>query len=77
MNSAGGMNIRRLAPADHAAWLPLWRDYIIFYEATVPDEITALTWMRLHDPIVPSHGWAAERNGEIIGFAQAVEHLST
>lgn len=48
--------IRALTAGDHDAWLPLWRGYLEFYEATLSDEQTALTWQRLLDPQFPIWG---------------------
>ena len=72
-----GVVVRPLAASDHAAWLSLWDGYLTFYKAAVPSEMTALTWSRLHDPMVPLHGWLALRDGEPVGFTHAQEHLST
>ncbi len=72
-----GVIIRPIQPGDHAAWLSLWEDYLTFYKASVPAEMTALTWSRLHDPMVPLRGWLALRDGKPIGFTHAQEHLST
>ena len=41
------IGVRPVVSADEAAWLELFRDYIAFYEATVPDDVIALTWERL------------------------------
>ena len=74
---ANGVIVRPIQPGDHAAWLSLWEGYLTFYEATVPADMTALTWSRLHDPMVPLHGWLALRDGKPVGFTHAQEHLST
>jgi GNAT superfamily N-acetyltransferase len=39
--------VRRLEARDKAAWLPLFKGYIAFYKATVPDEVIETTWQRL------------------------------
>ena len=69
--------VRPLEPGDHADWLALWDGYLTFYEASLPEEMTALTWSRLHDPMVPLHGWIALLDGKAVGFTHAQEHLST
>ena len=69
--------IRPIEPRDHAAWLALWAGYLAFYKAQLPDAITQLTWSRLHDPMLPLHGWVAEVDGRVVGFTHALEHLST
>ncbi len=72
-----GVIVRPLQPSDHAAWLSLWEGYLTFYNASVPAQMTALTWSRLNDPMVPLHGWMALRDGAAMGFTHAQEHLST
>ncbi len=77
MQQTAPVTVRPIAPSDHADWLKLWAGYITFYEASVPDDVTALTWARLLDPMVPLHGWGAELDGDIVGFTHALEHAST
>lgn len=70
--------IRALAPADRDAWLPLWHDYIEFYESEVSDEQTALTWNRILDPQFPIHGAVARDDaGRAIGFVHWLTHAAT
>ncbi len=71
--------IRPLRPDDHAAWLDLWRGYLTFYTADVPDAVTALTWSRLLDPAEPVHGAvaASAKGGAPIGFVHWLTHRST
>lgn len=69
--------IRAVAAEDWAGWLPLWRGYVAFYGATVPDAVTEATWRRLLDPAVPLLGHVAERGGAVVGFSTAVLHEGT
>jgi len=73
--------IRRLARADHVAWLALWRGYNAFYgrqgDAALSDEINATTWTRLLDPTEPVFGFVAERGEVLVGLAHVVLHRST
>ena len=69
--------IRRLAPSDRAQWEPLWRGYLAFYETSVPDEVTDLTFARFFDEAEPMHALLAERNREIVGIAHYIFHRST
>ena len=73
------VQIRPLAPEDHQAWLALWRGYLTFYEADIPDDITALTWSRLLDPAEPMHAAVAVATpgGPPIGFVHWLTHRST
>ena len=69
--------IRRLKPADEAAWRGLWTGYLDFYkEPGLPEAVTASTFQRLNGD---SHFFAfvAERGGAIIGFVHCVTHPAT
>jgi len=41
------MHIRPPTPEDRPAWDALWRDYLAFYETTLPPEIFEAQWARL------------------------------
>ncbi|WP_194410912.1 GNAT family N-acetyltransferase [Microbacterium cremeum] len=69
--------IRALTAADHATWLPLWRGYLEFYEATLSDEQTDLTWSRLMDPQFPVWGAIATSEGKAIGLVHWLTHPAT
>lgn len=72
------ITIRPLQAADRDAWEALFRGYIHFYEANVPDDVIALTWRRL---VAQEDGLlgllAADESGRPIGLAHAVFHRST
>lgn len=70
--------IRKLQAADQAQWDRLFRDYVVFYKASVSDEIIDLTWQRLanqHDNMVGLI--AIDDSGEAHGIANLVFHRST
>jgi GNAT superfamily N-acetyltransferase len=69
--------IRPLIASDHAAWLSLWRDYQIFYEADIADAVTAATWARLLDPAEPLDGAIAWIDRQAVGLTHMVRHRST
>lgn len=72
------VEIRPLAEGDREAWLPLWQGYLTFYEASVPDAVTAETWRRLIDPEGPIHGFAAvDGDGRLVGFVHYLFHPVT
>ena len=72
------LTTRPLTPEDYAEWHGLWQGYISFYQSFVPDKITQMTWARMHDPIVPMHGWCAvDETGKLTGIVHALERLST
>ena len=70
--------IRPLEEADRREWEKLFRPYIRFYEAQVPDSVIALTWQRL---LRQEDGFlglvAAGEGGGLIGLAHALFHRST
>jgi GNAT superfamily N-acetyltransferase len=61
--------VRPINAADRTAWEALWRGYLNFYEADIPQEQTELTWQRLLDPGFEMHGLVAELEGKVVGFA--------
>jgi GNAT superfamily N-acetyltransferase len=69
--------IRPLARADRAQWEPLWQGYLAFYETSVPDEVTDLTFARFFHDAEPMHALVAERGGEIVGIVHYIFHRST
>jgi GNAT superfamily N-acetyltransferase len=68
--------VRPATAADHAAWLPLWRAYLAFYETDLPDATTQTTWTRLLDPAEPMHLSLAELDGRVVGLVHFIEHRS-
>lgn len=70
--------IRGLNSDDYEAWLPLWRGYLTFYEADLPDAVTASTWSRLLDDREPVHGALVfDDEGRAVGFVHWLFHRST
>jgi len=71
------MIIRDPSPEDEAAWRRLWSAYNAFYNATVPEAVTQVTWRRILDPQSPIFARLAEDHGEVIGFSVSVLHEGT
>lgn len=71
------MRVRALQVEDAEDWRRLWAGYNAFYEAHVPEEVTAQTWRRLLDPGSNMFGRVAEDDGRVIGFTNCVLHDST
>mgnify|MGYP000899220721 CR=1 FL=1 len=70
--------VRPLEPRDKPEWLALFRDYIAFYRAVVPDAVVELTWSRLMDPASGIVGLAAvDDDDRAVGIALLVFHPST
>ena len=71
------IEIRDPTAADEAAWRGLWDGYLRFYEAAVPEEVTAETWRRILDPKSGIFTRLAVRKNRVIGFAVAMLHPGT
>jgi len=69
--------IRDPDSSDEAAWRRLWTGYIEFYEADVPEPVTALTWSRVLDPAIPMFARMAEVDDAVVGFTISTLHPST
>jgi GNAT superfamily N-acetyltransferase len=76
MNSRCVVTVRPVSPDERAAWEPLWKGYQTFYQVALPDETTATTWARLHDPAEPMGVLGAYRGGRLIGIAHYIFHRS-
>ena len=79
--SLPALKVRRIAPDDHDAWLPLWAGYNAFYGrvgvAALPQPISAATWQRFFDPTEPVFAHVAECNGRLLGLVHYLHHRST
>jgi GNAT superfamily N-acetyltransferase len=68
--------IRPMRPDERADWEPLWKGYQAFYKVTIPDETTAVTWARLHDPAEPMGALGAYGGGKLLGIVHYIFHRS-
>jgi GNAT superfamily N-acetyltransferase len=59
------------------AWRDLWSQYNAFYEAIIPEAVTAHTWRRLLDPATETHGRLATIADDVVGFSICVPYAST
>ena len=73
------IRIRALAARDQAAWLPLFKGYIAFYQAVVPDDVIETTWKRLIEGASDFHvGLVAVGDDDRpVGIAHILFHRST
>lgn len=62
---------------DFADWLPLWKNYLIFYRTELSDNMTQLTWSRFLNPVEPMFCAVAKSDGKIVGFVHYLFHRST
>ncbi len=69
--------IRSAVPADFAQWLPLWEGYNTFYQRTIPQEVTQMTWSRFFDAYEPMHAVVAGRDGKLLGLVHHLFHRNT
>ena len=72
-------SIRPLAFGDKARWLTLFKGYIEFYEASLPDEVIEHTWRRLIEGEQDFHTClvATDSTDRAIGIAHILFHRST
>ncbi len=73
------VRVRRLEAKDKSAWLPLFKGYIEFYKATVPDDVIEISWSRLLSGAEGNHiGFVAvDDSDKPIGIAHVLFHRST
>ncbi|WP_045836729.1 GNAT family N-acetyltransferase [Hyphomicrobium sp. 99] len=72
------VNVRPIVASDEQEWLALFRDYIAFYKASVPEEVIAQTWQRLlgqEDNMMALI--ARDDAGQALGIAALIFHRST
>jgi GNAT superfamily N-acetyltransferase len=68
--------VRPLLAGERALWQPLWRDYLTFYKAELPDALYDLTWQRLQDPAEPMFVLGAFVEGKLRGIVHGIYHRS-
>jgi GNAT superfamily N-acetyltransferase len=69
--------VRDVALADEAAWRDLWQQYVAFYQASVPQQVTDRTWQRLLAREDRMIGRVAEHDGRVVGFSVAMLHAAS
>ncbi len=69
--------ITSLTASDREAWLPLWNDYLTFYESELTDEVTALVFARLAAQDGLHGAIARDDDGRTVGFVHWLFHPST
>lgn len=70
------IEIRVLGRDDLDHWRPLWWDYQLFYQASLSEDVTQLTFERLTDPEEPMGGILAFADSRAVGFAHWIRHRS-
>ena len=74
--AASNVTIRPLRADERADWEPLWKGYQAFYKVVIPDQTTAVTWARLHDPAEAMGVFGAYMNGRLCGIVHYLFHRS-
>lgn len=62
---------------EYQQWLPLWQSYQHFYQVTLSELTTKITWQRFFDTNEPLYCAVAKMGNELIGFTHFVFHRST
>ncbi|MNN20567.1 putative acetyltransferase [compost metagenome] len=70
------VEIRKVSAEDHAAWLPLWQAYQRFYQTTIAERVSAVTWQRMLDPAEPINAALAWVDGGAVGMVHWIYHRS-
>lgn len=69
------VTIRPLLASDRAEWAVLWKEYLAFYETTLPQDIYDSTFARLlGDDPQDFSGLVAEHDVQLIGLTHYVFH---
>ena len=73
------VRVRRLEARDKPVWLSLFKGYIEFYKATVPEDVIEMTWERLMAGAADFHIAlvAVDDADSPIGLAHVLFHRST
>jgi len=68
--------IKPIGDDERAAWEPLWRAYLTFYQTTLEPTIIDTTWGRLNDPAEPMFALGAYVDGKLTGITHYLFHRS-
>jgi GNAT superfamily N-acetyltransferase len=74
--AAPNVTIRPIRADERVDWEPLWKGYQAFYKVVIPDETTAVTWARLHDPAEPMFALGAYLEDRLCGIVHYLYHRS-
>jgi len=68
-------NIRPLAANDFAQWSDLWRQYLEFYQSSVPQKVFETTFDRLIDAKnTAQNALVADQAGTLVGLVHFIYH---
>lgn len=77
MTNNPSIQIMPLAKYDYEGWLSLWRNYLKFYQTSVPLSTTEVAWRNLLDSSVPIYGFGAWKDDTLVGITHVVLHPNT
>ena len=70
------IKIMPIGAQDRAAWTPLWRAYLAYYETELADDIYDIAFARLTDPKVTAyHGFLAWDGIRPLGLVHYIYHM--
>ena len=70
--------VRPLEKSDHTEWRRLWTDYLVFYKATVSEEVYKTTWKRLFtEGEYEPKCFIATFDGKPVGLTHYLYHRTT
>ncbi len=70
-------SISALTAADHDDWLPLWHDYLTFYESELAEEVTGQVFARMVAGAGVHGALARDDDGRAVGLVHWLFHPST
>ena len=72
-------DIRLVRESEKSAWNKLWQAYLVFYESSLPDNLTDTIWQRVHakDNALQCRVAENPENGELVGLVQFFPHQTT
>jgi GNAT superfamily N-acetyltransferase len=69
------ITLHTLTAADFQDWNPLWQAYLVFYESSLPDHVTANAFARMVDPAAPTGGFLArDASVQAVGMVNWIDH---
>jgi hypothetical protein len=72
------MSVGLLSDGDYAEWSEIWRQYLEFYETTLPEEQYKNTWSRILAPDGDLHAFVLrDEQGKIIGLSHYLFHCQS
>lgn len=64
------MTVDTLMSSEYETWAKIWRQYLEFYETSLPESQYKNTWSRIQDPSGDLYAFVArDDTGKIVGLA--------